>query len=42
MPTQDLGRIKKRTGSYKRGEEEKGKQRFNTRMIKLEEKLKRN
>ena len=35
MSTQDLGRIKDRI--VEKGEEEKSKQRFNTRMIKLKE-----
>ena len=41
MPTQDLGRIKKGQDRIK-GEEEKGKQRLNTRIIKIEEELKKN
>ena len=41
MPTQDLGRIKKGQDRIK-GEEEKGKQRLNTRIIKIAEELKRN
>ena len=42
MPTQDLGRIKKGQDRINKGEEEKGKQRLNTRIIKIEEELKKN
>ena len=41
MPTEDLGRNKKGQDRRNKGEEEKGIQRLNTMIIKLEEDLKK-